>query len=69
MEETDCSETSAYKTQTPGNHPKITIYCDCLSVSVVGRGKKTKFKNKNQTLNNMGAQFYGPHSFILEEMF
>jgi len=25
MEHTDCSETSAYKIQTPGNHPKERI--------------------------------------------
>jgi len=23
MEQTECSETSAYKIQTPGNHPKV----------------------------------------------
>ena len=25
MEQTECSETSAYKIQTPGNHPKESI--------------------------------------------
>jgi len=25
MEQTDCSETSAYKIQAPGNHPKESI--------------------------------------------
>jgi hypothetical protein len=25
MEQTECSETSAYKTQTPGNHPEESI--------------------------------------------
>jgi len=25
MEQTECSETSAYKFQTPGNHPKESI--------------------------------------------
>jgi len=25
MEQTECSETSAYKIQTPGNHPKERI--------------------------------------------
>jgi len=25
MEQTECSETSAYKIQTPGNHPKDSI--------------------------------------------
>jgi hypothetical protein len=25
MEQTECSETSAFKTQTPGNYPKETI--------------------------------------------
>jgi len=25
MEQTECSETSAYKLQTPGNHPKQSI--------------------------------------------
>jgi len=32
MEETQCSETSAYKTQTPGNYPEESIQQteDCL---------------------------------------
>jgi len=28
MEQTECSETSAYKIQTPGNHPKENIQKD-----------------------------------------
>jgi hypothetical protein len=46
MEQTECSETSAYKIQTPGNYPEENIQqhssflcvrvcvCVCLSVSV-----------------------------------
>ena len=32
-------------------------------------GKKTKFKERNRALNNMGAQFYDAYPFITEEMF
>ena len=32
MEQTECSETSAYKIETPGNYPKEnTRYVDCLT--------------------------------------
>jgi len=39
MEQTDCSETSAYKIQTPGNNPKESIQqtqnicCSCQVTS------------------------------------
>jgi len=29
MEQTECSETSAYKLQTPGNYPKESIQHTC----------------------------------------
>jgi hypothetical protein len=31
MEQTECSETSAYKHQTPGNYPKESIQCTCIA--------------------------------------
>jgi len=35
MEKTECSETSAYKIQTPGNHPKVRIkHCTGISLSL-----------------------------------
>jgi CRISPR/Cas system-associated protein Cas7 (RAMP superfamily) len=39
MEQTECSETSAIKTQTPGNYPKETIQ-DVMML-------KTEYFNKN----------------------
>jgi len=38
MEHTECSETSAYKFQTPGNHPKESI-----QYSVHGESFKSRF--------------------------
>jgi hypothetical protein len=42
MEQTECSETSAYKIQTPGNYPEETIQgiyiCLKLSLSRFGNG-------------------------------
>ena len=37
MEKTECSETSAYKIQTPGNYPEESIqsYSPCLFVSYI----------------------------------
>ena len=38
MEQTDCSETSAYKIQTPGNYPKESIqhteHCESLKLRI-----------------------------------
>jgi len=39
MELTECSETSAYKIQTPGNHPKFRI-----QHSVHGESLKSRIK-------------------------
>jgi len=37
MEQTECSETSAYKLQTPGNYPKENVYIqfDLLRMSII----------------------------------
>jgi len=40
MEQKECSETSAYKFQTPGNHPKESI-----QHSIHGEGLKSRIKN------------------------
>ena len=38
MEQTECSETSAYKIQTPGNHPKESIqHSYILFIIIIGR--------------------------------
>jgi len=39
MEQEECSETSAYKIQTPGNHPKESIQHS-------GHGEKFEIKNR-----------------------
>jgi hypothetical protein len=68
-----CSETSAYKIQTPGNHSKIRIkQCDCWSVPFIGRGQGEKFKKEIRLFtiwgHNMEAQQYGACSSIIEGM-
>ena len=35
MEQTECSETSAYKFQMPGNHPKESIQQDSVNLCVL----------------------------------
>jgi hypothetical protein len=34
MEQIECSETSAYKIQTPGNYPEENIQCTMLFLSL-----------------------------------
>jgi len=41
MEETECSEMSAYKIQTPENHPKERIQqTTCTAYDQEGRGRR-----------------------------
>jgi len=35
MEQTECSETSAYKIQTPGNYPEENIQQNCFSLRIL----------------------------------
>jgi hypothetical protein len=46
MEQTECSETSAYKLQTPGNHPKE-------SIQHLEYGKSLKSTNALCSLQNL----------------
>jgi len=45
MEQTECSETSAYKIQTPGNHPKESIQHS-------GHGESLKSRTLRLSTNN-----------------
>jgi len=56
MEQTECSETSAYKIQTPGNHPKE-------SIQHLNTCKKTFFKTVDVAFN---AFFLLPVKFSYE---
>jgi len=55
MEQTECSETSAYKIQTPGNYPEENIQYNetcstspqCDHVEVVDQGRNTLSKAKS----------------------
>jgi len=51
MEQTECSETSAYKFQTPGNHPKESI-----QHSVHGESFKSREKMCVQNLIHKGLE-------------
>jgi hypothetical protein len=42
MEQIECSETSAYKIQTPGNHPEENIKHTEHSICSIFIGKKVK---------------------------
>jgi len=44
MEQTDCSETSAYKIQTPGNYPEENIQHTEQSVSLKSKTNLLHFK-------------------------
>jgi len=57
MEQTECSETSAYKVQMQGITPKIKIrHCECCQFPLL-EGARNDLKKKNQTLNNTGNNF------------
>jgi len=43
MEQTDCSETSVYKIQTPGNHPEENIQHS-------GHGESLKWRTRNSSV-------------------
>jgi len=46
MEQTECSETSAYKIQMPGNHPKKAYnkYCSAYEYLQLGWKRKNAFR-------------------------
>jgi len=63
MEQTECSETSAYKIQTPGNHPEVSIQ---QSDRYLNPGTPDSATISNQTRCNRG--FYC-RSYCLLNMF
>jgi len=44
IEQTECSETSAYKIHTPWNYPEESIQHDCRSMHSMRNMKLTKFR-------------------------
>ena len=52
MEQTECSETSAYKIQTPGNYPEENIkqFIACLCVVIL---PCITFKRRESTLSSV----------------
>jgi len=65
MEQTECSETSAYKIQTPGNYPKESIQHSVHGESLKSRrfrldsveSKKLGILSSRVTVNRLSAQF------------
>jgi len=45
MEQTECSETAAYKIQTPGNHPQESIQHSVHGESLKSRMHKSSLPN------------------------
>ena len=56
MEHTECSETSAYKIQTPGNYPKESIQHteqgESLKLRMLALVYKSSFDTSEMTLRN-----------------
>jgi len=56
MEQTECSETSAYKIQTPGNYPKESVQHFTMSLlfgfSLFANSQKRPVKNSDSKPSN-----------------
>jgi len=56
MEQTECSETSAYKIQTPGNYPKESIKFTLTTRSIkwqLGSGLRGQISTSEQPMRDL----------------